>query len=103
LWDIGVKFCEINSFVRWPIFSVSAKLLTDAQIRALPPIPKGGKRAVMSCGDGLMVVNDPVVGSKPCIRFVHRYFQKVQGREKTKQNELSLGSYGKGGGKISLA
>jgi integrase len=82
---------------------VPAKLLTDAQIRALPPIPKGGKRAVMSCGDGLMVVNDPVVGSKPCIRFVHRYFQKVQGREKPKQNELSLGSYGKGGGKISLA
>lgn len=49
--------------------------LTDAQIRALPPIPKSGRRDLNTCGAGLLIVNEPVVRQKPCLRFVYSYFQ----------------------------
>lgn len=75
--------------------------LTDAQIRALPPIPKTGKRDVKTCGNGLLVANEPVTGQKACLRFIHRYFQKVP-NGKPKQQELALGIYGKGGGRLTL-
>ena len=75
--------------------------LTDAQIRALPAIPKTGKRGVHTCGDGLFVANEPVVGQKPCRRFIHKYVQKLPSG-KTKQQELALGIYGKGGGCLTL-
>ena len=75
--------------------------LTDAQIRALPPVPKGGRRKVLTCGDGLSLVNEPVIGDRPCRRFVHRYVQKLPNGG-TKQQELPLGTYGKGGGRLTL-
>jgi integrase len=75
--------------------------LTDAQIRALPPVPKGGRRKVLTCGDGLLLVNEPVIGESPCRRFVHRYVQKLPNGG-TKQQELPLGTYGKGGGRLTL-
>lgn len=75
--------------------------LTDAQIRALPPIPKGGKRKVLSCGDGLSIANEPVVGDKPCRRFIHRYVQKLPNGG-TRQQEVAFGTYGKGGGRLTL-
>lgn len=78
------------------------KPLTDAQIRALPAIPKGGKKTVDNCGDGLSVVNEPVVGKDPCRRFVHKYVQKLSNGVR-KQQELPLGTYGKGGGRLTLA
>ena len=77
------------------------KPLNDAQIRALPLIAKGGKRDVQTCGDGLLIANEPVVGQKPCIRFIHRYVQKLPSGE-AKQQELAIGTYGKGGGRLSL-
>lgn len=75
--------------------------LTDAQIRALSPVPKGGRRKVLTCGDGLLLVNEPVIGERPCRRFVHRYVQKLPNGG-TKQQELPLGTYGKGGGRLTL-
>jgi integrase len=77
------------------------KPLTDVQIRALPPIPKTGKRQVLPCGDGLSIANEPVIGEKPCRRFIHRYVQKLSCGG-TKQQELALGIYGKGGGRLTL-
>ena len=78
------------------------KPLTDAQIRALPAIPKGGKKTVDNCGDGLSLVNEPVVGKDPCRRFVHKYVQKLPNGVR-KRPELPLGTYGKGGGRLTLA
>lgn len=75
--------------------------LTDAQIRALPPVPKGAKREVLSCGDGLSIANEPVVGDKPCRRFIHRYVQKLPNGG-TRQQEVAFGTYGKGGGRLTL-
>jgi hypothetical protein len=63
------------------------KPLNDAQIRALPPIPKSGKKDVHTCGDGLLIANEPVVGQKPCLRFIYRYFQKLPSGQR-KQQEL---------------
>jgi integrase len=77
------------------------KPLNDAQIRALPPIPKSGKKDVHTCGDGLLIANEPVVGQKPCLRFIYRYFQKLPSGQR-KQQELALGIYGKGGGRLTL-
>ena len=48
--------------------------LTDSQIRALPPVPKGGRGKVLTFGDGLLLVNEPVIGDQPCRRFVYRYW-----------------------------
>jgi len=78
------------------------KPLNDAQIRALPAIPKGGRKTVDTCGFGLSLVNEPVEGAKACKRFVHKYVQKFPNGS-TKQQELPLGVYGSGGGQISLA
>ena len=77
------------------------KPLTDAQIRALPAIPKGGKKTSDTCGNGLYLVNEPVVGNDPCRRFVHKYVQKLPNAVR-KQQELPLGTYGKGGGRLTL-
>lgn len=79
------------------------KPLTDAQIRALPALPKGSKKpSPYPLGDGLFLQSEPVVGSTPCLRYIHRYQQKLPDGT-TKQNELSLGTYGKGGGKLTKA
>lgn len=78
------------------------KPLTNAQIRALHAIPKGGKKTVENCGDGLSLVNEPVVGDVPCRRFVHKYVQKLPNGVR-KRPELPLGTYGKGGGRLTLA
>jgi len=78
------------------------KPLNDAQIRALPAIPTGGRKTVDTCGFGLSLVNEPVGGPKACKRFVHKYVQKLPNGS-TKQQELPLGVYGSGGGQISLA
>lgn len=78
-----------------------SKPLTDAQIRALPAIPKGGKKTSDPCGNGLRIVNEPVVGNVPCRRFVHPYSQKLPNGVR-KQQELPLGTYGKGGGRLTL-
>ena len=78
------------------------KPLTDAQIRALPAIPTGGRKKIHTCGDGLSLVNEPVVGKDPCRRFVHKYVQKLPNGVR-KQQELPLGTYGKGGGRLTLA
>ena len=52
--------------------------------------------------DGLLLQNEPVVGSTPCLRYIYRYYQKLLDGT-TKQNELSLGTYGKGGGRLTKA
>lgn len=79
------------------------KPLTDAQIRALPALPKGSKKpAPYPLGDGLLLQNEPVVGSTPCLRYIYRYYQKLPDGT-TKQNELSLGTYGRGGGRLTKA
>jgi len=78
-----------------------SKPLTDAQIRALPAIPKGGKKTSDPCGNGLRIVNEPVVGNVPCRRFIHPYSQKLPNGVR-KQQELPLGTYGKGGGRLTL-
>ena len=78
------------------------KPLNDAQIRALPVIPTGGRKTVNTCGFGLSLVNEPVKGAKACKRFVFKYVQKLPNGS-TKQQELRLGVYGSGGGQISLA
>jgi integrase len=49
----------------------------------------------------LLLVNEPVIGDRPCRRFVHRYVQKLPNGG-TKQQELPLGTYGKGGGRLTL-
>jgi hypothetical protein len=53
-------------------------------------------------GDGLLLQSEPVVGSTPCLRSIYRYYQQLLDGT-TKQNELSLGTYGKGGGRLTKA
>ena len=79
------------------------KPLTDVQIRALPPLSKGTKKpSPYPLGDGLLLQNEPVEGSTPCLRFIYRYYQKLLDGTR-KQNELALGTYGKGGGRLTKA
>ena len=72
------------------------KPLTDSEVRALKP---GSKRQVQTLGNSLFMVVEAVAkgGSK---RFVGKY-RYPPGRS-GKQKEYSLGSYGKGAGKITL-
>ena len=79
------------------------KPLTDVQIRALPALPKGSKKpSPYPLGDGLLLQNEPVVGSTPCLRYIYRYYQKrLDGT--IKQNELPLGTYGRGAGRLTKA
>ena len=72
------------------------KPLTDSEVRALKP---GSKRQVQTLGNSLFMVVEAVAkgGSK---RFVGKY-RYPPGRS-GKQKEYSLGSYGKGAGKLTL-
>jgi len=89
--------------VGWVATVPRRKPLTDAEIRALPPLPKGSKKpAPYPLGDGLLLQNEPVVGSTPCLRFIYRYQQKLLDGT-IKQNELALGTYGRGGGRLTKA
>lgn len=87
----------------WVVTVPRRKPLTDAEIRALPPLPKGSKKpSPYPLGDGLLLQNEPVVGNTPCLRYIHRYEQKLLDGT-TKSNELALGTYGKGGGRLTKA